>query len=135
MIDRLKIAKTVRSHRARLGISQNELAKRAKIGIATLKRIEGGQGGSLETLAAVAKALGVEMGDLLEVPMGRTSIQALIDRWVEGERIRPRLEPPATEEEIAWLRGLPPVFWVELPPTEATLENLIRARRSARSIS
>lgn len=135
MIDRKKIARLVRMHRARLGISQTDLAKMAKLGIATVKRIEAGTSGSLETLAAIARALGVDLGELAGMPTGRSSVAALLDQWVEGERIRPRLDPPPTEEEIAWLRNLPSIFWTELPPTEQTLENLVRARRSARSFT
>lgn len=133
MIDREEMARAVRTHRIRLGMTQQQLAQRARVGIATVKRIEGGHGASLTTLHAIARALGVDLGDLVGVPAGRASVSSLIDSWVEGERLRPRLLPPVTDDEIAWLRGLPEVFWIELPPTEATLEALVRARRSASS--
>lgn len=133
MVDREKMARAVRLHRDRLGWTQKQLSSAARVGIATIKRVEGGQGGSLATMNAIAKAVGVDIDDLVTTPTGTASVAGLIDKWVEGERLRPRLLPPVTDEEVAWLRSLPDVFWVELPPTEETLESLVRARRSSSS--
>lgn len=64
---RQRIAAHVRDHRSRAGLSLAEVAARAGIGKSTLHQLETGEANpSIETLWAVAEALGVPFGELIE---------------------------------------------------------------------
>ena len=66
---RQRIATTVREHRARAGRSLADLAAAAGIGKSTLHAIESGDANpGIETLWALARALGVPFGELLDPP-------------------------------------------------------------------
>lgn len=66
---RARVAASVREHRARSGASLAELATAAGIGKSTLHAIEAGDANpSIETLWALARALEVPFGDLLDPP-------------------------------------------------------------------
>ncbi len=58
----------LRVERRRAALTQEELAKRAGVGVATIARIEGGKMDEprVSTLRKLAKALGIEPRDLLE---------------------------------------------------------------------
>ena len=58
----------LRTERRRAALTQEELAKRAGVGIATIARIEGGEieEPRVSTLRKLAQALGVEARDLLD---------------------------------------------------------------------
>lgn len=125
------LARAVRLLRRERGLTQPQLAAKAGIGEATVKRIERGDGARRSTVRALARALGVRESELIEgVRPPPQEVLELIDTWVEGERVRPRLDPPATEEEIGWLRSLAGEVWSALPLTETTIESLVRAHRS-----
>ncbi len=56
------IADIIKKRRARLGLSQQDLAEFAEVGIATVKDIERGKGNpSLHTLQKIMTVLGLEM--------------------------------------------------------------------------
>ena len=58
----MDIAANIKKRRKRLGISQQDLAEFAEIGIATVKDIERGKGNpSLQTLQKILAVLGLEM--------------------------------------------------------------------------
>ncbi|ADX45595.1 helix-turn-helix domain protein [Paracidovorax avenae ATCC 19860] len=64
------LASAVRRERERLGLSVSELAKRARIAKSTLSQLEAGSGNpSLETLWALATALGVQVTRLIAEPL------------------------------------------------------------------
>jgi transcriptional regulator with XRE-family HTH domain len=66
---RRRIATTVREHRSRAGRSLADLAAAAGIGKSTLHAIESGDANpGIETLWALARALGVPFGQLLDPP-------------------------------------------------------------------
>jgi transcriptional regulator with XRE-family HTH domain len=66
---RRRIATTVREHRARAGRSLADVAAAAGIGKSTLHAIESGDANpGIETLWALARALGVPFGQLLDPP-------------------------------------------------------------------
>jgi transcriptional regulator with XRE-family HTH domain len=66
---RRRIATTVREHRTRAGRSLAELATAAGIGKSTLHAIESGEANpGIETLWALARALAVPFGQLLDPP-------------------------------------------------------------------
>ena len=58
----MDIATDIKKRRTRLGISQQDLAEFAGVGIATVKDIERGKGNpSLQTLQKLLEVLGLEM--------------------------------------------------------------------------
>ncbi len=67
VLDRLLAGESpVRVYRKYRGMTQKQLAEAAGINAVYLSQIETGKrSGSLKTLAAIAKALGVEAGDLI----------------------------------------------------------------------
>lgn len=70
------LSAAVRRERERLGLSVSELAKRAAIAKSTLSQLEAGYGNpSLETLWALATALGVQVTQLIAQP--RTHVQVI----------------------------------------------------------
>ncbi|WP_028659125.1 helix-turn-helix domain-containing protein [Nocardioides insulae] len=61
------IARSLRTHRERVGLSQAELARRADISKSTLSQLEAGAGNpSVETIWALSVALDVPFADLVE---------------------------------------------------------------------
>jgi transcriptional regulator with XRE-family HTH domain len=64
-----RIAASIRRERDRAGLSLTELAKRARIAKSTLSQLESGAGNpSVETLWAIAVALGVPFSRLVDAP-------------------------------------------------------------------
>lgn len=60
--EKMDIAAIIKEMRARLGLSQQDLAEFAEVGIATVKDIERGKGNpSLHTLQKIMTVLGLEM--------------------------------------------------------------------------
>ena len=58
----MDVATIIKERRARLGLSQQDLAEFAEVGIATVKDIERGKGNpSLHTLQKIMAVLGLEM--------------------------------------------------------------------------
>jgi len=62
------IAKNIKKYRAKLGISQDKLSKLASITLHTITKIESGTtpNPTIETVAKIAKALGVSIEDLIK---------------------------------------------------------------------
>ncbi|GDX62385.1 hypothetical protein LBMAG33_6950 [Candidatus Levyibacteriota bacterium] len=62
------IAKNIKRYRAKLGISQDKLSKLASITLHTITKIESGStpNPTIETMAKIAKGLGVSIDDLME---------------------------------------------------------------------
>lgn len=59
----MNLANIIRERRAKLNISQSDLAQMADVGIATVKDIERGQGNPrLTTVVKIMEVLGMEMG-------------------------------------------------------------------------
>jgi len=61
------ISKNIKKMRAKLGLTQDDLAKKADIKYTTLMKVESGSVNkpSVQTMAKIAKALGVSIEDLL----------------------------------------------------------------------
>jgi transcriptional regulator with XRE-family HTH domain len=75
------IAAAIRFERERAGLTVSELARRAKVAKSTLSQLEAGAGNpSIETLWALATALGVAITRLIEPPKP----QVLVIRAGEG---------------------------------------------------
>lgn len=62
------IAKNIKKYRNKLGISQDRLSKLADVTYNTIIKIEAGtnKNPTIETLAKIAKALGVSVDDLIK---------------------------------------------------------------------
>ena len=62
------ISKNIKKLRAKLGLTQDDLAKKADIKYTTLMKVESGTVNkpSVQTMAKIAKALGVSIEDLLK---------------------------------------------------------------------
>ena len=62
------ISKNIKKMRAKLGLTQDDLAKKADIKYTTLMKVESGTVNkpSVQTMAKIAKALGVSIEDLLK---------------------------------------------------------------------
>jgi len=62
------ISENIRKLRAKLGLTQDDLAKKADIKYTTLMKVESGvvNKPSVQTMAKIAKALGVAIEDLLK---------------------------------------------------------------------
>lgn len=131
MASKTILARNLRRLRAAQELSQADLAAKSGAGIATIKRAELGRSGSnIDTLDILAPALGVTPAALLTPPVDLPEdVARLIERWVAGERMRPRLDPPVSDLEIAWMRSLRGI-WSILPLTERSLQALVEARRS-----
>ena len=68
---REELSNRLRAHRLAKGLGQADLAKAAGIGIATLRRLEAGQGGTLENFLRIVMALGLvdELADLFTLKL------------------------------------------------------------------
>jgi transcriptional regulator with XRE-family HTH domain len=62
------ISKNIKRLRAKLGLTQDDLAKKADIKYTTLMKVESGTVNkpSVQTMAKIAKALGVSIEDLIK---------------------------------------------------------------------
>ncbi len=68
MLTMAPLKEKLRTERRRAALTQEELAKQAGVGVATIARIEGGEitEPRVSTLRKLANALGIEARDLLE---------------------------------------------------------------------
>jgi len=68
MTSRKTIGENIKKIRAKLGFTQDDLAKKADIKYTTLTKVESGvvNKPSVQTIAKIAKALGVKVDDLLK---------------------------------------------------------------------
>ncbi|MFB9375391.1 helix-turn-helix domain-containing protein [Kineococcus gynurae] len=115
------IADSLRRERGRVGWSLTELARRAGVAKSTLSQLESASGNpSIETLWALAIALGVPFSHLLDPP--RPVVQVV--RRGEGPRI------PATDADYVGtlLTAAPPhvrrdVYLIEAEPGRARLSD------------
>lgn len=88
------LGKTLARIRLSRNITQQNLAQRAGLSDRTLKRIEGGEGASLDTLIRLMQALGLHehLATLLPDP-GLQPMEKVERRGRERQRARPRPEP------------------------------------------
>lgn len=108
------IAAALRRERERVGVSLTELARRAGVAKSTLSQLEAGQGNpSVETLWALAVALGVPFSRLVETPVPRVRVtragEGPVVRSERAEFVSRMLSAgaPLTRSEI-WLLELGP---------------------------
>lgn len=62
------ISENIKRHRAKLGLTQDDLAKKADIKYTTLTKVESGvvNKPSVQTMAKIAKGIGVSIEDLIK---------------------------------------------------------------------
>lgn len=124
------LAEVLKEARKRSGLSQYDLEERSGVSRQTITDIERGETDNvkLSTLERLAKALDVGIRDL--IPSGVTPIGPLIDRFLASDYGR---DAKPSEDEVAWLRALPPIEWGGGEPTEKTIDRLLDALRSSRA--
>ena len=126
------ISMSLRRERARSGVSLTDLAKRAGVAKSTLSQLENGIGNpSLETLWALAQALGIPLSRLVDPP--RPGIQVI--RVGEGPVMHAERAaydavllascPPGARRDIYRVIGQPNGPHVAHPHMPGTTEHLI----------
>lgn len=127
-----RIARSLRRERERAGMSISELARRAEVGKATISQLESGAGNpSVETLWAIATALGVPFAVFVEEPDdGLRLIRA-----GAGDGIRAADSPysalllaagsPNSRSDLYLLRAEPGEARRSLPHTVGTVEHVV----------
>jgi len=88
---RAGICAAARARRIAMNLTQGELSARSGVPVATLKRFEAGRAASLDTVLALAEALGslVEFADLFPLPDMRSLEE--VERVTKGrQRVRKR---------------------------------------------
>lgn len=129
----LAIGEHVRRLRKAVGWSQTELGVRSGISRATIAQIELGRYRSvdLDTVVALAKALGVSPSILID---GATADEGSLQQAVEDfKRSYWAKAMSPTDEELAWLAGLPDAVWVGVAPAAETVAEILAWRRKNRS--
>ncbi|MCI1223717.1 helix-turn-helix transcriptional regulator [Bifidobacterium tibiigranuli] len=86
----LSVGEQIRQLRIAADLSQADLASRANVGVATVRRLEAGHDVALGTLAAIVRVLGrIEWFDELD-PIGAGPSPMELLRQQEGLAARPR---------------------------------------------
>lgn len=124
------VGTNLRRIREKLGLSQQELADRAGVNRVTIGELEVGirDNPEVRTVEALAQALGVRPSELIDPPVTMTPVEPLLREFIESPHAKV-LDPPLSEDEITWLRGLPGVVWIDLPPSLESFRLLIEAHR------
>jgi len=86
------LGEAIRARRVAFNYSQQEAARRAGIGVRTLRRMETGGQGTIESLINVAIALRCEdrLGDLFPLPPARSMDELLQQQREAAELKRPQ---------------------------------------------
>ena len=126
------ISMLLRRERARAGLSLTELARRAGLAKSTLSQLENGVGNpSLETLWALARALGVPLSRLVDPPhQGIQVVRAGEGAVMHAERAAYDAAllsscPPGARRDIYRVIGQPGGPHLAHPHMPGTLEHLI----------
>jgi transcriptional regulator with XRE-family HTH domain len=126
------IAVALRRERARAGLSLTELARRAGIAKSTLSQLEAATGNpSVETLWALAVALGVPFSRLVDPPGQRVEVirsgEGLVVYSEESDYRVSMLSsgPPGTRRDIYRLSAEPGTPRLAQPHMAGTIEHLV----------
>lgn len=88
----------IRENRIRADMSQQEMARAANVGLATIKNLEGGKGSSLTTLVQVIRALNrAEWLTALAPAVSVSPLQML--KQAKGDHKKPRVARRTTNKE------------------------------------
>lgn len=125
-----RVGRNLRRLRESAGLSQQKLAKMAKVSRATIAHIETGHTQWLAPYVTdrIAKVLGVEVGAMLDDPGSVVLISPAgphIPSYLEkyGKDDKP------TKEELDAVRKLGPAVWKNIAPSPESVRALILARR------
>jgi transcriptional regulator with XRE-family HTH domain len=88
------LGRQLRDLRHRADLTQDDLARRANVGVSTVRRLEAGQGGTLDSLIAVVRALDREdwLATLAPAPVV-SPMEALRARRAAEAKRRQRVRP------------------------------------------
>jgi transcriptional regulator with XRE-family HTH domain len=133
------LATSIRRERERAGLSMTELAKRARIAKSTLSQLESGTGNpSVETLWALATALGVQFSRLVEPPRPQVRIIRAGQRpvaYAEHSSYAAALlssSPQATRRDLYWAEAEPGSIRHSEPHPPGTIEHVVICTGAAR---
>ncbi|ANP47995.1 DNA-binding protein [Candidatus Viadribacter manganicus] len=86
------LGEALRARRVALNLSQEEAARRAGIGVRTLRRIESAGQGTIESLVNVAVAMRCEekLGDIFPLPPARSMDELMQQQRQAAELKRPQ---------------------------------------------
>lgn len=128
-IDRGHIGENLKRARESLGLTGDELAEKAGVGIATVRGLEAGGriNPKTDTLKKLADALGITVAELQRQP-ATTPIAPLIPLLLKeySDVLKPLGITDETHPAIQWLLGLDPSVWRGITPTVDTLFNFVR---------
>lgn len=132
------IAECLQRERARAGWSMGELARRSGVAKSTLSQLEGAQGNpSVETLWALATALGVPFSRLVEPPAPQTTVvragEGTAYATEGGDYLATLLasSPPAQRHDVFRLDVAAGARRRSDPHPEGTVEHLFMCRGDA----
>lgn len=124
----VRIGEQVRTRREQRGMSAAELSRRAGLSKATLSGLEAGRANpTIDTLDAVAQALGIPLADILDAPTGSATVhvpaQPLTDEPVQRHLLH---RVPGGHQVETWrLRMLPGAAFSGVPHAHGTIEELV----------
>ncbi|WP_431779703.1 helix-turn-helix domain-containing protein [Microbacterium aurantiacum] len=134
-----RIADAVRRERARTGLSAAEVARRAGVSKATLSQLESGSSNpGVETLWAVATALGVSFATLVDAPAtGPTLIRARQEDGIRAaeapyEALLLSAAAPGVRRDLYLIRAEPGSPRLSDPHPSGTTEHLVLLTGRAR---
>lgn len=128
------MSRAIREARAKLGLTQHELARLAKVARITIANVELGKHSSIRPTTAykLAKALNIDATEILpgtgaELAASKsTGVADLLDSYT-AVKAGTAVEPTARER--VWLEKILACWGQELPPTHASILFLLLARR------
>jgi transcriptional regulator with XRE-family HTH domain len=128
------IAASIRRERERAGLSMAELARRAGVGKSTLSQLEAGLGNpGVETLWALATALGVPFSRLVDPPRGQVRVVRAGEgpvTFAEQASYAATLLascPPGARRDIYWIASQPGPPRRSQPHAPGTVEHVMIA--------
>lgn len=126
------LAASIRRERERAGLSMTELAKRARIAKSTLSQLEAGAGNpSVETLWALATALGVPFSRLVDPPRPQVRIlragQGPVTYSEHSSYAATLLSsvPQATRRDLYWVEAQPGTARNSDPHLPGSVEHVV----------
>lgn len=125
------IGQNIARLRRAAGLSQRDLGAKADVHYVTIANLERGQSQSADdvTVEKLAAAFNVKPADLREPTVTTTPVEPLLKEFLESPHAQV-LDPPLSDEELTWLRGLPGVVWIDLQPSAKSFSLLVEAYRA-----
>lgn len=129
------LAKNLCRLRQLAGLTQEQLARKAGVGVASVVRAETGDvDPHQKTAEAIAGALGVTLSELQADTVTRPVIEPAIQSFIRSPWAAV-LKPPLTEQDLVELRQLTGGHWLNLAVNDEALYHLVCANRAVRTVS